>query len=140
MFHSSSLCLLLLHSVFHFGGFCCYMFPSLSLPVCLVCCFVFKKKRKKSYSFLLQCVSQSVCLSLSMWPSSWLSGRRWKSGVTQWAASSGGFLRGEAVPLAPRRPNRRGLVLLSFSSRSFCLCVPLCHKCALFTLLQRCDL
>lgn len=86
MFHSSSLCLLLLHSVFHFGGFCCYMFPSLSLPVCLVCCFVFKKKKL----FFLVAVRQSVCLSvfvhvavfLAVWPQ-----------VEKWGHPVGGLIR-----------------------------------------------
>lgn len=51
--------------------------PPLSLSLCLVCCFFLYKK---SYSFLFQCVSQSVCQSLSVWSSSWLSGCRWKVG------------------------------------------------------------
>lgn len=55
-----------------------WLFPS-SVFVCLSCLLLFSCI-KKSYSFLFQCVSQSVCLSLSMWPSSWLSGCRWKVG------------------------------------------------------------
>lgn len=107
MFHSSSL------SSTRF----CWFF--LCLP-CLSCVILYSFL-KRSYSFLFQCVSQSVCLSLSIRPSSWLSGCRWKSEVTQWATSSGGLLRGEALPLTPRGPNRRGLVLLSLSSHSLSL-------------------
>lgn len=107
MFHSSSL------SSTRF----CWFF------LCLPClsCVIRYSCLKRSYSFLFQCVSQSVCLSLSIRPSSWLSGCRWKSEVMQWATSSGGLLRGEALPLIPRGPNRRGLVLLSLSSHSLSL-------------------
>lgn len=76
MFHSSAVrLLLLLWSSTSVASV--IFFPPLSLSLCHVCCFFLYKK---SYSFLFQCVSQSVCLSLSVWPSSWLSGCRWKVG------------------------------------------------------------
>lgn len=76
MFHSSDVCLLLFHNSSTSVVFVVF-FPPLSLSLCHVCCFFLYIK---SYSFLFQCVSQSVCLSLSVWPSSWLSGCRWKVG------------------------------------------------------------
>ena len=60
--------------VFHSGGLC--LFSPLSLSVCLVCCFFSCIKKL----FFLVSVLQSVCLSLSVWPSPWLSGCRWKVG------------------------------------------------------------
>lgn len=62
--------------VFHFSGFCRF-FSLLSLSFLSRVLFLYIKK---SYSFLFQCVSQSVCLSMSIWPASRLSGCRWQVG------------------------------------------------------------
>lgn len=114
MFHSSALWLLRLYDYSTVVALVVFfLLFSFCLFVSCVPLFLYKM-----IFFLLQCVSPSVCLSLSVWPSSWLSGCRWKSGVTQWATSSGGIVWGDTLPLVPRGPNRRGLVLLPLSSRS----------------------
>lgn len=48
-------------------------FPPLSLSFCLVCSSCIKKA-------ILSCFSASVCLSMSIWPASRLSGCRWQVG------------------------------------------------------------
>lgn len=92
----------------------------------------------KSSSFLFQCVSLSVCLC----PCGHLLGCLAAGG--KWGHSQGDpirrTLRGETFPLAPKGPNRRGLVPLSFfPSHSFCPCVSLCAINRLFALLWRRD-
>lgn len=86
----------------------------LGVFVC-VCYFLYKK----SYSFLFQCLSLSVCLCpCGCLPGCLAAGGKWGHPVgdlIRW------ILKGEAHPLAPCGPNRRGLVLLPFS------CVPLCR-------------
>ncbi len=94
----------------------------LSLSLCLLCCFFLYKKA------ILSCFSASVSLSVCLCPCGRLPGCLAAGG--KWGHPVGDLikriLRGEALPLAPKGPNRRGLVLLSFSSHSFCLCVSLC--------------
>lgn len=122
MFHSSALWLLRLYDYSTVVALVVFfLLFSFCLFVSCVPLFLYKM-----IFFLLQCVSQSVCLSLSMWPSSWLSGCRWKSGVTQWATSSGGFVRGDALPLVPRGPNRRGSCTAAFILSLLRLCVSQC--------------
>lgn len=80
----------------------------------------------KSSSFLFQCVSLSVCLC----PCGHLLGCLAAGG--KWGHPVGDLirrtLRGEAFPLAPKGPNRRGLVPLSFPlSLLLSVCVSLCH-------------
>lgn len=86
MFHSSALCLLLLHwcqssTSVAFSLFCFCLF------VLSVAFFLYKKKL-----FFLVSVRQSVCLSVfvhvAVFLAVWL---QVESGVTQWATSSGGF-------------------------------------------------
>lgn len=113
--HVSFIRTLLLRS----GGFCrpCFL--------CLLC-LPQKKKTKKKKLFFLVSVRQSVCLFLSMWLSS--------SAV--WARRRGGhpvgdlirrILSGEASPLAPLGPNRRGsCTAFLFPSRTDCLRVSVC--------------
>lgn len=79
-------------------------FCALSLPVCLRV-LLYSCIKKSSSSFLLQRFGQCVCVSLSVWPSSWQSGCRWKSEATQWATSPGGFLMGEVQPSHPHPPS-----------------------------------
>lgn len=102
--------------------------------LCLfVCCF---QCIKKTCSLLFQCVSQSVCLSLSMWSSAWLFGLEVERGVTPVGHPIWWTLRGEHLPLersSPSGPNGSRLVLLSVClvflpltlSISFCLSVSL---------------
>lgn len=93
-----------------------------SLVFVFLSCVLFL--HKKSYSFLFQCVSQSVCLCpFGRLPGCLAAGGKWGHPVGDLIKR---ILRGEALPLAPCGPNRRGLVLLSFSSHSFCLSVCLC--------------
>lgn len=120
MFHSSPPCFLLTSIVF----FC----------ACLSCVLLYSCI-KRSCSFLLQRFSQCVCLSLSVWPSSWLQvgNVRPPSGqphrVDSWWV--------KFSPLTPRWPVRRGHTLLPLSPCTLCLCVSLCHQFVfLFTLLQ----
>lgn len=74
----------------------CFIHPSLSSPrlrcfsvLCLSlfvsCVAVFLYKKGALLSPCSASVSLSVCLFLSVWPSSWLSGCRWESEATQWA-------------------------------------------------------
>lgn len=104
---------------------CCFSVLCLSLFVFVCCCIpVFKKS---SSSFLLQRFGQCVCLSLSVWPSSWQSGCRWKSEATQWATSPGGFLIGEVQPTHPHPPSATVTSQVMHrclsSPSTFCLCV-----------------
>lgn len=107
--------------VFHSGGLC--LFSPLSLSVCLVCCFFFLYKKA-----ILSCFSASVSLSVCLCPCGRLPGCLAAGG--KWGHPVGDLIRrtvrGEALPLAPEGPNRRGLVLLSFFSPSSCLRVSLC--------------
>lgn len=120
MFHSSALRLLLLHWCQSSTSVAFVVFSSLVFV--FLSCVLFL--HKKSYSFLFQCVSQSVCLCpFGRLPGCLAAGGKWGHPVGDLIKR---ILRGEALPLAPCGPNRRGLVLLSFSSHSFCLSVCLC--------------
>lgn len=109
--------------VFHFGGFLSVYSSSLSLSLCL-CMLLFLYKKKA----ILSCFSESVILSVCLCPCGRLPGCLAAGG--KWGHPVGDLirrtLRGDALALIPSGPNRRGLVLLSFSSHSFCLCVSLC--------------
>lgn len=102
-----------------FGG-CC---PSILLCLCLLVCMLHVLYKKT----ILSCFSASVSLSVCLCPCGRLPGCcfRWK------VRSPEGDLirrvvRDETVTLAPSGPNRRGLVLMSLYSPSFCLCLSLC--------------
>lgn len=105
--------------VFHLGGFCPPPPPSLCL--CLVHFYFLYKKA------VLSCYSASVSLSVYLCPCGRLP--RCLAAGGKWGHSVGDLirwiLRGDARPLAPCGPNRRSLVLLSFSSVSLCFLVSL---------------
>jgi len=104
--------------VFHFGGFC-HLFSS-SVFVLYVAFSCIKKA-------ILSCFSASVSLSVYLCPCGRLPGCLAAGG--KWGHPVGDLirrtLRGEALPLAACGPNRRGLVLLPFSSQSLCVSVSL---------------
>lgn len=111
-----------------------------SVSVCLSRVLLFFLYKKA----ILSCFSASVSLSVCLCPCGRLPGCLAAGG--KWGHPVGDLIRrtvrGEALPLAPEGPNRRGLVLLSFFlSLLLSPRVSLCHQCLvfLFTLLQRCD-
>lgn len=98
-------------------------FLFLLLPVFAYLSYVLLVSRIKKLFFLVS-VRQSVCLSVfvhvAVFMAVWLQVETW--GHPHQANSC----RVKPPPLAPRGPNRRGLVLLSFPSCSFSLCVRFC--------------
>lgn len=113
------LCILLLHSSSTSVAFVPPPPPSLCL--CLVHFYFLYKKA------VLSCYSASVSLSVYLCPCGRLP--RCLAAGGKWGHSVGDLirwiLRGDARPLAPCGPNRRSLVLLSFSSVSLCFLVSL---------------
>lgn len=79
---------------------------------------------KRSCSFLLQCFSQCVCLSLSVWPSSWLQVGKVRPPSGQPHRVDSWWVK--FSPLTPRWPVRRGHTLLPLSPCTLCLCVSPC--------------